>query len=72
MKSALQLLVSAPDGEVKRMQLVFKEIAAGNWAEAAFYLSNITENENDSRDDIQWKHDALELHTYVELHGVKA
>ena len=62
MKSALQLLVSAPEREIKRMQIIFKEIAAGNWSEAAFHLSNITDNENDSSEYIAWKNEALELH----------
>lgn len=67
MSSALQLLVDAPDREVKRMQIVYREIAKGAWDEAAFHLSNITRHDSDSIDTKQWINDALELCDFCRL-----
>jgi len=61
MKSALQLLVTAPDNEIIRMKLVYTAIVQGNWPEAVFHLSNITTTENSSRDEVQWVKEAHEL-----------
>lgn len=40
MKTAYELLLEAPDKQVTRLQLVFKCIAAGEWADAAVFLRN--------------------------------
>ena len=40
MKTVLELLDAAPVDQVKRMQIVFKSVGAGEWDDAAFTLSN--------------------------------
>ena len=40
MKTVLELLDAAPDEQIKRMQIVFKSVAAGEWDDATFALSN--------------------------------
>jgi hypothetical protein len=67
MKSALQLLVTAPDNEVRRMQLIFQSIADGDWNEAWFNLSNITITENSSPARIKWVEEAQELCDFCSL-----
>ena len=40
MKTVLELLDAAPEEQIKRMQIAFKSVAAGEWDDAAFTLSN--------------------------------
>jgi hypothetical protein len=40
MSTANELLMSCPDDQIKRMQLVWKAVAAGEWKEAAHHLRN--------------------------------
>ncbi|WP_169742704.1 MULTISPECIES: hypothetical protein [Burkholderiaceae] len=40
MKTAYELLLDAPDAQVKRCQLAWKAIAAGDWQDAAHFLRN--------------------------------
>lgn len=39
MKTAYDLLMSAPDDQVTRCKIVMRAIIAGNWEDAAFTLS---------------------------------
>jgi len=39
MKTAYDLLISAPDEQITRCRIVYKAIAAGEWHDAAFTLS---------------------------------
>ncbi|NJZ70656.1 hypothetical protein GO304_04450 [Ralstonia solanacearum] len=45
MKTAYELLLDAPDAQVKRCQLAWKAIAAGEWLDAANFLSNAANEE---------------------------
>lgn len=40
MKNAIEILISAPDAQVKRCQLAVDAIAAGRWDDAERHLSN--------------------------------
>ncbi len=40
MKTAMQLLETAPTEQVRRLQIVVKAISAGEWMNAAFTLRN--------------------------------
>ncbi|MWA16567.1 hypothetical protein [Burkholderia pseudomallei] len=45
MQTAYDLLLAAPDEQVKRCQLAWKAIAAGEWDDAAHYLRNAADEE---------------------------
>lgn len=45
MANAYELLLDAPDPQVKRCQLAWKAIAAGEWKDAAHYLRNAADEE---------------------------
>lgn len=45
MKNAYELLLDAPDAQVKRCQLAFKAIAAGDWQDATDFLRNAAKEE---------------------------
>ncbi|KVT92680.1 hypothetical protein WK60_13905 [Burkholderia ubonensis] len=45
MKTAYELLLDAPDEQVKRCQLAWRAIAAGEWYDAACYLRNAADEE---------------------------
>ncbi|WP_259675303.1 hypothetical protein [Burkholderia pseudomallei] len=45
MKTAYELLLDAPDAQVKRCQLAWKAIAAGDWQDAAHFLRNAADEE---------------------------
>lgn len=45
MKTAYELLLDAPDAQIKRSQLAFKAIAAGKWSDAAHFLNNAAREE---------------------------
>lgn len=44
-KTAYELLLDAPDAQVKRCQLAFKAIATGDWQDAAHFLRNAANEE---------------------------
>ncbi|QPB08670.1 hypothetical protein KB681_gp42 [Burkholderia phage Mica] len=45
MKTAYELLLDAPDEQIKRLQLALKAIAAGEWQDAAHFLRNAADEE---------------------------
>jgi hypothetical protein len=45
MKTAYELLLDAPDEQVKRCQLAWKAIATGDWQDAAHFLRNAADEE---------------------------
>ncbi|MCB4349596.1 hypothetical protein LA345_37940 (plasmid) [Burkholderia vietnamiensis] len=45
MTTAYDLLLDAPDTQVKRCQLAWKAIAVGNWRDAAHFLLNAAAEE---------------------------
>ncbi|MDR8093111.1 hypothetical protein KPB05_37275 [Burkholderia gladioli] len=45
MKTAYELLLDAPDAQVKRCQLTWKAIAAGEWQDAEHFLRNAADEE---------------------------
>ncbi|MCS6428106.1 hypothetical protein [Burkholderia thailandensis] len=45
MKTAYELLLDAPDQQVKRCQLAWKAIAVGEWQDAAHFFRNAAEEE---------------------------
>ncbi|ODP35151.1 hypothetical protein A9762_11520 [Pandoraea sp. ISTKB] len=47
-KTAYDLLLSAPDAQVKRCQLAWRSIAEGEWADAAHFLRNAADEEGDT------------------------
>ena len=65
MKTALDLLDTAPDGQVKRMQIVFKSIAAGEWADAELSLSNAARETEG-----QFSADCIELALFCNDRGI--
>jgi len=56
MKSAYELLIDAPESQVTRLKIVFKEIADGRCADAAFTLRNAAREEYGD-----WSRDASNL-----------
>lgn len=44
-KTAYDLLLEAPDGQITRCRLAWKSIASGEWADAAHYLRNAAAEE---------------------------
>ena len=61
MKTAYELLLTAPDGQVTRSQLAFKAIADGRWIDASYTLRNAAREESG-----EWANDALELAGHCE------
>lgn len=57
MKMAYELLLDAPDEQVKRCQLAWKAIAAGDWQDAAHFLRNAADEEGAT----QWAAEARAL-----------
>ncbi|WP_156439869.1 hypothetical protein [Burkholderia sp. MSMB2041] len=57
MKTAYELLLDAPDAQVKRCQLAWKAIAAGEWLDAAHFLRNAVKEEAGA----QWAEQAAAL-----------
>ena len=53
-KPMYDVLMDCPDSQVKRCQLAYKAIAAGEWLEAAHYLENAIREEGDGG----WSDDA--------------
>jgi predicted secreted protein len=47
-KTAHDLLLEAPDEQVKRCQLAWKAVAAGDWLDAAHYLRNAANEEGNT------------------------
>jgi hypothetical protein len=64
MKTAYELLMSAPDEQIKRSQIALQAIAAGNWQDASFALENAA-NETDG----EWSKNAQELADYCKRIG---
>ncbi|MDM8356558.1 hypothetical protein [Pandoraea communis] len=48
-QTAYDLLLSAPDEQVKRSQLAWRSIANGEWADAAHFLRNAAKEEAGTR-----------------------
>lgn len=65
METALNLLMTAPENQDKRMQIVYKEIAKGKWDEACFFLENAIEEEKDT----DWAEKAKRLLNTCEILG---
>ena len=61
MKTAHEILISAPEGQVTRAQIAYRAIAAGQWEDAAFALRNAAMEETG-----QWAEDATVLADYCE------
>jgi hypothetical protein len=53
-KTAYDLLLNAPDEQVKRCQLAWKAIAKGEWVDAAHYLRNAANEEGNT----EWAQEA--------------
>lgn len=64
MKNAYELLLDAPDAQVKRCQLAFKAIAAGEWQDAADFLRNAAKEETDTL----WANEAIALADACQKH----
>lgn len=47
-QTVYDLLLNAPDGQVKRCQIAWRCVAEGEWAEAAHFLRNAANEEGDS------------------------
>lgn len=63
--TAFDLLMSAPDDQVVRMQLVFRRITDGDWAEAVHFLRNAVEESTG-----EWAAQAQELMDFCKLNAV--
>lgn len=50
-KSVYDLLLEAPDEEVTRLKLAWRETALGNWKEAAHFLRNASRGGNSTWHD---------------------
>lgn len=61
MKTAYDLLMTAPENQVKRCQIAHRAIVEGRWGDAAFSLRNAA---NEERGD--WAAAAEELAEYCE------
>ena len=61
MKTAYEILISAPEGQITRARIAFKSIAAGKFDDAAFALRNATHEESG-----QWAEDAAAFADYCE------
>jgi len=61
MKTAYELLMTAPDSQVKRAQIAFKAVADGRWLDAAYSLRNAANEETG-----QWANEARELAEHCE------
>lgn len=61
MQTAYELLMAAPDSQVKRAQIAFKAVADGRWLDAAFSLRNAANEECSD-----WAAAAKELAEYCE------
>jgi hypothetical protein len=57
MKTAYELLLSAPDTQITRMQLVYDAILAGDWENAAHFLSHAVDEESIYKGANQWARD---------------
>ena len=67
MKTCYDLLMTAPDRQVKRCQMAHCSITEGRWGDAAFSLRNAAAEE---RDD--WGAEAEVLAEYCELNSTSA
>ena len=61
MKTAYDLLMTAPDSQVKRCQIAHRAITEGRWGDAAFSLRNAANEERG-----EWAEAAEELAEYCE------
>jgi hypothetical protein len=61
MKTAYELLMTAPDSQVKRCQIAHRAIAEGRWGDAAFTLRNAANEERG-----EWAAAAEELAEHCE------
>ena len=62
MKTAYELLMTAPDSQQARAKAAFKAIANGQWADAAFSVLNAANEEL----HVEWAENALELAEHCE------
>ena len=62
MKTAYEILISAPEGQVTRAKIAYKAISAGQWEDASFALRNASMEEVG-----QWAKDAAVLADYCDL-----
>lgn len=67
MKTAHDLLITAPDSQVTRARLIYKAIAKGDWADAVHHLKNAIQEEGNS----PWGLDACDLHGQCVMHATK-
>ena len=68
MITAYELLMTAPDSQVKRAQIAFKAIADGRWLDAAYTLRNAAREE--ANEIGTWADDALALAEHCERMAV--
>lgn len=61
MKTAYDLLMTAPESQVKRCQIAHRAIAEGRWMDAAFAMRNAANEERG-----EWAEAAEELAEYCE------
>lgn len=61
MKTAYELLMTAPDSQVKRAQIAFTAVANGLWLDAAHSLRNAANEETG-----EWAAEARELAEHCE------
>ena len=61
MKTAYELMMTAPDSQVKRVQIAFNAVADGRWLDAAHSLRNAANEEIG-----QWANEARELAQHCE------
>lgn len=64
-QTAYDLLLSAPDEQVKRCQLAWNSIAAGDWADAASFLRNAADEEGDT----EWSRAARAMSAVFDKHA---
>lgn len=62
MKTAYELLLDCPDSQIKRMQLVFKAVADGDWNNAVFHIKNAVLEEGNT----DWAQEAAKFGVALE------
>lgn len=68
MKTAHELLVTAPADQITRCQLAYTAIAKGEWKDAAHYLYNAAKDEQQG--NAEWANDAAELAEHCNMLSV--
>lgn len=64
-KPLYDVLMSAPDSQVKRCQLAYKAVGTGNWADAAHFMENAAREEGPGG----WGDDAADVAAQCRLNA---